>query len=154
MYRKEERCWESKRRCWRYRAREAGLHLCIPQATRKHNLSHLPHPDWCSFLHSLPLHFHNAYEDRIGTKVQLTEEEDDRGTEGTWQTENGQHRGHQCIRNLWQCTGIVATGTVSETSNEVTFGKKVPINQTLLSSDTWKGCPSPAAVYFQRISKA
>lgn len=34
------------------------------------------------FLHSSPLHFHKAYEDRIGTKVQPTEEEDDKGTKG------------------------------------------------------------------------
>lgn len=54
------------------------------QGGRKHSLSHLPPPDWSPFLHSLLLHFHKAYEDRIGTKVQPTEEEDDRGTKGTW----------------------------------------------------------------------
>lgn len=39
------------------------------------------------------------------------------------------------------CTGIVASYILSETSNEIKFGEGMPINQPLLSSDTWKECP-------------
>lgn len=70
------------------------------QTGRKHDFSHLPPPHYPHFLHSLLLHFHKAYEDRVRTKVQQPGEEGEGRDRDTWLTENGQERGHHGISGL------------------------------------------------------
>lgn len=97
---------------------------------RKHHFFHLPPPNRSPFLHFLSLHFHKAYEDRNGTKVQQIGKEGDR--------ERAAERSPLHQQSLI-CTGTSTKCIVNKISNEIKFGEGVPINQLLLFSNTSKG---------------